>query len=95
MDTLIQQPGESILYKMDMTGAGALGYGDTIAAVTSVVTDGVGLTITDISHNGDTLVYFRCTGGTLGTNHKITVTVTTAVNLDTLQGDGILRIVEI
>jgi len=94
MDTLIKQPGESILYDMDMRGVGRLASGDTIASVTSVTADIAGLTINNNSHNSAALVQFRAAGGTDGTTYKVTATVTTT-NGDTLEGEGKILVMDL
>lgn len=94
MDTLIKQPGESILYDMDMKWLGRLSSGDTIASVSGVVAEPNDLTISNVSHNSASLVQFRASGGTDGTTYKVTATVVTA-NGDTLQGEGQIKVVEL
>ena len=95
MDTLIKQPGETIKFAMDMTGIGGIGYGDTVTSVTSVVADSLDLTITDIITDSGTMVYFTIAGGVHNTSYKITVTIVSLINSDILEGDGILRVVDI
>jgi len=91
MDTLIKRPGETILYDMNMRGLGRLSTTDNIASILSVVSDVAGINITNITDDGKHTAQFSIDGGSLGKQHKITVTVQT-VGGDILIGEGILKI---
>jgi len=94
MDTLIKQPGESILYDMEMKWLGRLSSGDTIASVSSVTAAPNDLTISNVSHNSASMVQFRASGGVDGTAYKVTVTVKTTGG-DTLQGEGQIKVMDL
>jgi len=94
MDTLIKQPGESILYDMDMKYLGRLSAGDTLSAVTSVVVVPGDMTISNVAHDAASTVQFRASGGVDGTTYKVTATAATTGG-DTLQGDGQISVMDI
>ncbi len=86
-DVIIIQPTEIRNVSMDFTLL--LASGVTISTV-SVVSDPIGITITNVS-TADGIVYFTITGGTVGLTYTIQVTITTS-DSQTIIGEGSLKI---
>jgi hypothetical protein len=90
MTTLVKQPSESRLYKMDFKRS--LDSEDKIMSVASVVatpsTVVIGEAVSDDRH-----VSFRVSGGTSGESYNITVVVITSKG-ETIEGDGLLIVKE-
>ncbi len=87
--SLIKQPAESRMYVMDFSAL--LGQGETLAGVTSVTVDQVGLTLSGVPTYSGAYAQQRIEGGTSGTRYKITFLVTTTLS-NTLSGEGILQV---
>ena len=86
---LTKQPSESKVYSFSFSGQ--LRTSDTIASVTSISSDTVGLTIGAASTDGTSLAQARISGGTSEVNYRLTCIVATTL-LDTLEIDGDLYV---
>lgn len=91
LTTLYKQPSESRLYDVDF-GAN-LASTETISSVTSYTATPSGLTLDPAIAIDGSKVQRRISGGTAGTQYKLTVVILTSLG-NILEGEGLLVVLD-
>ena len=86
--SLIKQPGESRLYKMDF--APLLAVGETITSIASITSTPTGLTVSASAFDG-VFAEARISAGTDGVRYKLTFVVGTSAS-NILESEGVLQV---
>ena len=89
---LVKQPSESNVYTFEFRQL--LDDGETLASVVSVSGSPAGLTLGTPTHNANSRVQVRISGGAVDVKYKVTAIVTTSLN-NTKEGEGYLVVADV